>query len=98
MGSVAANKLWRVLQNAETVIAIELMCACQALDFARRWSSKSTPLPAGHGTEAAYRAVRRVVRPLDRDRVLHGDIQSILSLMKSETLIASVERVTGPLR
>lgn len=96
MGSVAANKLWRVIQNAETVLAIELMCACQALDFARVWSTP-TRLAAGHGTEAAYRAVRRVVPPLERDRVLHGDIQAVLGLMQSDSFLSSIERVIGPL-
>jgi histidine ammonia-lyase len=79
-----------------TGIAIELLCACQALDFARRWG-RSTPLKAGKGTEAAYRAIRARVPFLRRDRVLHGDIQTILDLIRSGTVLGAVERTIGSL-
>lgn len=97
MGSVSANKVWRVLQNAETVLAIELLCACQALDFARTWKS-SPGLPAGAGTEAAYRCVRRKVRFVERDRVLYDDIQMVLGLLRSGEVVRAVERNAGTLR
>jgi hypothetical protein len=42
--------------------------------------------------------VRRVVPPLDRDRVLHGDVQAVLGLMRSDNFIPSIERVIGTLR
>ena len=96
MGSISAQKAWRILQNAETVLAIELLCACQALDYARRWKSEM-PLAAGKGTEAAYRAVRSAVPFADRDRVLHNDIQVILQQLQSGFLLNAVERAVGPL-
>ncbi len=96
MGSVSANKARRVLQNAETVLAIELLCACQALDFARTWRSPD-PLNAGRGTEAAYAAVRRIVSFVGRDRVLHHDVQAILGLIRSGVILRDVERAVGTL-
>ena len=33
MGATAATKAWQIMANAETVLAIEQMCAAQALDF-----------------------------------------------------------------
>ncbi|HEY6953457.1 MAG TPA: histidine ammonia-lyase, partial [Bacteroidota bacterium] len=54
MGSVSAQKVWRVLKNVQTVLAIELLCAAQGLDFARHLGSR-VPMKAGRGTEAAYR-------------------------------------------
>jgi histidine ammonia-lyase len=97
MGSVSANKVWRVLQNVETVIAIELLCACQALDFARTWNS-AAPLPAGAGTEAAYRSVRRKVRFVERDRVLYDDVQTVLGLVRSGDVLTAVQHAIGKLR
>ena len=35
MGSISAQKAWRVLKNTQTVLAIELLCASQGMDFAR---------------------------------------------------------------
>lgn len=96
MGSISAQKAMRILENAETVLAIELLCAAQALDFARTWG-RSSSLKAGKGTEAAYRVVRSRVAFVKRDRVLHGDIQSILALIRSGAIVRAVERVLGPL-
>ena len=36
MGSIAAKKLRAILENAQHVLAIELVCACQALEFVER--------------------------------------------------------------
>ena len=35
MGGFAAHKAVQVVQNVEDVLAIEIMCACQALEFFR---------------------------------------------------------------
>lgn len=67
MAMGAAWKLRRVVHNVRHILAIELMCGAQGLEFRR-------PLRAGWGVERAYDAVRRVVEPLGRDRVLSGDI------------------------
>jgi histidine ammonia-lyase len=96
MGSVSANKVRRVLENAETVLAIELLCACQALDFARTWRSPN-PLKAGKGTEAAYQAVRRTVSFVGRDRVLYHDVQAMLALVRSGAVARAVEEAVGRL-
>jgi histidine ammonia-lyase len=82
MGSVSAQKAWRVLHNAQTVLGIELLCACQGLDFARTLQSRK-PLTAGAGTDAAHRAVRRVISHLDKDRIIHADIQEALGLVRN---------------
>lgn len=97
MGSISAQKAWRVLRNAQTVLAIELLCAAQGLDFARTYKG-SAPLNAGKGVEAAYQVVRSVARPVVRDRVLHEDIERLQALTRSDKLITAVERVTGILQ
>ena len=68
MAMGAAWKLRRIVANLQHVIAIELMCAAQAIDF-------RAPLRAGRGAAVAHRRVRELVAPLGRDRVLSDDIR-----------------------
>ena len=96
MGSISAQKAWRVLKNAQTVLAIELLCACQGMDFARILEDKR-PLKAGAGTEVAYQFVRKRIKHLDRDRVLYNDIQKTLRLVLDGSILPVVEKKTGKL-
>jgi len=70
MAMGAATKLRRVLHNLEHVLAIELMCGAQGLEFRR-------PLRGGVGVERAYATVRTLVPALAEDRVLGPDIERI---------------------
>jgi len=97
MGSISAQKAAKVLRNAQTVLAIELLCSSQGLDFARSMNT-DTALKAGTGVEAAYREVRRHIEYLDEDRVLYDDIQRSLSLVHDGSIIRSVEAAVGELR
>ncbi len=90
MGAIAATKLLEVVNNAETVVAIELMSAAQALDFIH-------PLRAGRGIEAAHAEVRRHIAFAEADRLFHNDIQTSLELVRSGTLLAAAEAECGPL-
>ncbi len=94
MGSISAQKAWRVLKNTQTVLAIELLCACQGMDFARALKH-SKPLKSGAGTEAAYRFVRKHIKHLERDRVLYDDIQKALGLIENGSVLNTVERRIG---
>jgi histidine ammonia-lyase len=67
MAMGAAWKLRRVIQNVRHVLAIELMCAAQGIDY-------RAPLKPGRGVARAHATVRSMVTSLDRDRVLSGDI------------------------
>jgi len=70
MSMGAAWKARRVADNLRNVLAIELMCAAQALDF-------RLPLKPGARLVAAQAAVRKIVAPLAADRVLSPDIQAL---------------------
>ena len=91
MGTWAARKLRTVLENARHVLAIELLCGCQALDLL-------THGRPGPGTEAAYEVVRRAVPRLDHDRVLTPDIEAAAGLIRRGELVAAVEAACGELR
>ena len=90
MGTIAARKAREIVRNTENVIAIELLCAAQALDV-------FTNMKPGEGTEAAYTVIRREVSRLDEDRVLSTDIEAVKNLMKSGEILAVVEARVGEL-
>ena len=94
MGSISAQKAWRILKNAQTVLAIELLCASQGMDFAKTLKDKK-PLKAGAGTETAYQFVRKNIKRLHRDRVLYNDIQKALGLILDGSILAAVEKRIG---
>jgi len=70
MAMGAAWKLRRIVQNVRAVLAIELMCAAQGLDY-------RAPLRPGVGVARAHARVRALVSPLERDRPLSEDIACI---------------------
>lgn len=67
MGANAATKLYKVLHNVQRVLAIELLCAAQALDFRR-------PEKTSEALEKIHTALRAQVTFMDKDRVLHDDM------------------------
>jgi histidine ammonia-lyase len=85
MGSIAARKAGEILRNAEWIVAIELLCAAQGIDY--RGASK-----AGKGTKAAHSLIRKRVPILEEDRVISVDIEAIRELIRSGELIDAVEK------
>lgn len=90
MGTISARKCREVVRNAEHVLAIELLCAAQALDL-------FTNMKPGEGTLAAYRLIRSIVPHLGRDRVLSSDIDAAVRLIREDAFLAAVEKTVGPL-
>jgi histidine ammonia-lyase len=91
MGTISARKCRDIVKNTEDVIAIELLCAAQALDL-------FTNLKPGAGTLAAYRAIRKEISHLDSDRILSEDFTAIKSLLLSGKILEAVEKKVGKLR
>jgi histidine ammonia-lyase len=98
MGSIGALKVWQVLKNVQTVIAIETMTAAQGIDFSRVRKDSKKPMRAGKGVQAAHDFIRTRIAHLKNDRVLHNDIVAALACVKSADLLRAVERRTGLLR
>ena len=71
MAMGAAWKARRVLRNLKNILAIELMCGAQGIDF-------RAPLRPGRGVRTAHERVRDIVPRLERDRVLSPDIAAIM--------------------
>ncbi|MFH1619878.1 MAG: aromatic amino acid ammonia-lyase [bacterium] len=89
MGMNAALKTRQILDNAQTVLAIEMIAAAQALDF-----RTFTP---GKGTRAAHAAIRRSVAHLEEDRPLYADHNAMAAVVESCRVLDAVEKETGAL-
>ncbi|KAM3609765.1 uncharacterized protein V6R79_019962 [Siganus canaliculatus] len=74
MGGWAARKALRVVEHVEQVLAIELLAACQGIEFLRPLRT-TTPL------EKVYELVRSVVRPWIKDRFMSPDIEAVHRLL-----------------
>ncbi|WP_326709920.1 histidine ammonia-lyase [Streptomyces sp. NBC_01474] len=88
---LAALKAYRAARKLGYVVAIELMCAVQALDLL----APRLPSPA---TEALRARIRETVPTVNEDRVFHADIEHIAELVRSGEALRVVEDVAGPLR
>lgn len=84
MGSISSRKAREIIKNVQQVIAIELLCAAQGIDF-------YGPRQLGKGTGRAHEVVRFAVPALGEDRVLYPDLQKALSIVRDGTLAAAVE-------
>jgi histidine ammonia-lyase len=81
MGMTGALKLRQIVEHAERIVAIELMCAAQALEFRR-------PLRSSTRLEQVHTAVRAVVPRLEQDRVLATDIDALAAAVRAGTFNA----------
>jgi histidine ammonia-lyase len=82
MAMAAAWKLRRIVRNVRYVLAIELMCGAQGNDFRK-------PLKPGRGVARAHAAVRALVPPLERDRVLSSDIERLALAIRNDEILSS---------
>ena len=76
MGSNAATKLARVVDNTERVLAIELFNAAQALEFRR-------PLRSSEAVERFVERYRKVVPYIDNDRVMYPLIEASVDFLQN---------------
>lgn len=83
-GPRSAAKAARALDLVTTVVAIELLCAAQGLEYHR-------PLRSSPAVEAAHALVRRKVKKLTADRPLAPDIAAITRLIQDGAFIPMVK-------
>jgi histidine ammonia-lyase len=90
MGMTTAIKTRQIIENAWTVLAIELMAAAQAFDL----RAPVRPAPASH---AVYDVIRQHVSRLDEDRPLYEDINTLTRVAKEGAILQAAEGVAGKL-
>ncbi len=83
MGSISGRKLNRVLDNLEYILAIELLSACQAIEFRR-------PLKSSALLEFAHDYVREFVSFAEEDRIFAEDINKVTELIKDFSFVEKV--------
>lgn len=83
MGSISGRKLNRVIDNLESILAIELLCACQAIEFRR-------PLKSSAILEFAHEYVRRFVGFAEEDRIFANDINAIKNSISDLSFVKNV--------
>jgi len=83
MGSISGRKLNRVLDNLEFILAIELMCACQAIEFRR-------PLKSSALLEFAHDYIRRYVGFASEDRIFADDMNRIRNIIADFSFVNEV--------
>ena len=80
MGSISGRKLNRVLDNLEFILAIELLSACQAIEFRR-------PLKSSALLEFAHDYVRKFVSFAEEDRIFADDINKVTMLIRDFSFV-----------
>lgn len=83
MGVTAAQKATQILENVEYIVAIELLCAAQAIEF--RGAER-----LGKGTKIAYSIIRKTVPMLKEDRVLSDDIEKLRRIVKDGIILNEI--------
>ena len=84
MGGFSARKALEVVENVEKVLAIELLCAAQALEFLR-------PLQTTPKLERVVALVREVVPAWIQDRIMHPDIEAVHHLLRNGRVVSAVD-------
>jgi histidine ammonia-lyase len=95
MGTIAARKARSILENARSVIAIELLSACQAVDLRAAELGKDAEELLSPATLAAYRVIRSGVPMVEADRVMYPDIDALRALVADGSILKAAEAVTG---
>ncbi|MDO6431422.1 histidine ammonia-lyase [Flavitalea sp. BT771] len=84
MGSISGRKLSLVLDNLEYILAIELMSACQAIEFRR-------PLRSSEILEAAHEYARNFVGFASEDRIFSEDILQLRTIIRDHSFVKKVD-------
>lgn len=89
MGCTAARQAQEVLENTESILAIELFAAAQGIDFRREMLGENPRL--GRGTAVAYELIRQRVPFLEQDAIMYPYIEAVHELIRSGELVRAVE-------
>ncbi len=90
MGWTTALKTRQIIDNAQAVLAIEMMAGAQAVDF-------RAPLKPSRGVQATHEVVRKYVAHLEEDRPLYDDINTLKEVVERGEVLEAVEKAVGAL-
>ncbi len=88
MGSIGCRKALKVASNIEKILAIEMLCATQAMDFKR-------PLKSSDILDSVHKVIRSRIGHATEDRIFAEDIKEAISIIKSRELLAVSQFLDG---
>jgi histidine ammonia-lyase len=82
-GTIAAQKCAKVIENMETIVAIELICAWQALNLRKEKRM-------GRGTQICFSMLNDMLKGFERDKFLHNDVVKVKEAIKGGEILQEV--------
>jgi len=89
MGSISGRKLRDIVENVETVLAIELIVAAQAVDL--RTDSPLKDL--GKGSKIIYKTIREKIDKLKEDRILYPEVEEMKNIIKKGVISKKIKNL-----
>jgi histidine ammonia-lyase len=89
MGTISAFKCAEIIQNVRNVLAIELMCSSQGLDFIND--------KPGSGVAIAHHLIREKIPTLTQDRIMSYDLEKIAEMIDTQSILKKIESSLGAL-
>jgi histidine ammonia-lyase len=80
MGPISARKALKIVLNLEKILAIELLCAAQAIDSRR-------PLKSSKIMESCHNLIRKSIPHISEDTILSNHINSAIEIIRSRVLL-----------
>ena len=81
MGVTAVLKMRQVVDNLETILALELLCSAQGIDFRRKAIGGEPSL--GNGTSGIYKEIRDAVPFIEKDVYLKDHMDAVHQIAKN---------------
>lgn len=91
MGTHSARKCLEIAENVKYVLAIELLCSAQALDFRGQDKSSSA-------IRSVHEIFRSKIKFMKEDRYIYPDIEASSELIESGLIVKEAEKITGKLK
>lgn len=91
MGTTAARKAGWIVQNTFSVLADELLTACQAVDIRRRLNTHGQGISPVH--QKVYELVREQVDFYEVDREIRPDLEAVDRIVRDEKLLQMVDEM-----
>lgn len=92
MGMGAVRKATLLLEHLNKVLAVEILCAAQAIELI---NDNMSGLPLGSGTQAIYRYLRRYIQPMQEDRYIRQDLYRVIGLIDQQDFIRIIKLYEG---
>ncbi len=88
MGSISARKCIKIIRNTEYALAIELLLACQGLDF-------RLPVKSSAKLMKLHSHIRKIVAHMNEDRILSIDINKIIESIRTPEFNELIRKISN---